>query len=564
MASARSKVISQLSIYRKQNLKYLEQRYESYIHQKKVEDLNSLPFYVNSLLPAYLTSLPQLILSILQTSRPTPDPKYEFRSTSLEEMSASNYNLNDKLERLEKIKNPGKKNLNQQQKANYSTRAARKMRENKLPTDRITRAATLAGMLLNVASSGTKDAMSRCIRGEYKDILKNSLTSDEVIRHVVECLCKMRGTALKFGQLLSLQTDVLPEKFRQALISSRHEADVMNKEQVEELLIQELGEKWSEHFEEFDFKPMASASLGQVHRAKTKEGVEVAVKVQFPGILDSIDSDMDNLVWMLTYTKIVPTNFFISQYAGEMRTEVMAECDYNNEAKFYEIFRKLNLEGFYVPKVIGHLSTKKIITTEFVKGRPLEELKDLSDEVRSSVARRIMKLSLSEVFVYELMNTDPNPSNYLYDEETDLIGLVDFGSCRIYNRKFVEQYLQLVRASVREDYDNIIKYSLEVGFTHPEETKEVLEAHLDSINASAEPFKYVGEYDFAKSTIFTTIMDRSKIIFTRRKKPPPPEIYSLHRKLAGAFLISKILSAKYNSKQVFDEIMDIVDSFSVK
>ncbi|UKJ87631.2 hypothetical protein MACJ_000067 [Theileria orientalis] len=564
MASARSKVISQLSIYRKQNLKYLEQGYENYVNQKRIEDLNSPQFYVNSLLPAYLTSLPPLILSILQSSRPTTEPKYEFRSTTLEDMSACNYNLDDKLERLEKIKNSSKKRLNHQQKAHYSTRSARKMRENKLPTDRITRAATLAGMLLNVASSGTKDAMSRCIRGEYKDILRNSLTSDEVIKHVVECLCKMRGTALKFGQLLSLQTDVLPEKFRQALISSRHEADVMNKEQVEKLLMQEFGEKWAEYFEEFDFTPMASASLGQVHRAKTKDGIDVAVKVQFPGILDSIDSDMDNLVWILTYTKIVPTNFFISQYAGEMRTEVMAECDYKNEARFYEIFRKLKLEGFHVPKVIEHLSTKVIITTEFVKGKPLEELKNLSDEVRNSVARRIMKLSLSEVFVYELMNTDPNPSNYLYDEETDLIGLVDFGSCRIYDRKFVEQYLKLVRASVREDYDNIMKYSLEVGFTHPEETKEVLEAHLDSINASAEPFKYDGEYDFSSSTIFTTIMDRSKIIFTKRKRPPPPEIYSLHRKLAGAFLISKILSAKYNSKILFDDIMEIVDSLNVK
>eukprot|EP00375_Theileria_parva_P002911 XP_765592.1 ABC1 protein [Theileria parva strain Muguga] len=369
----------------------------------------------------------------------------------------------------------------------------------------------------------------------------------------------MRGTALKFGQLLSLQSDILPENFRQALISSRHEADIMPKSQVDQILSREFGENWMDNFLEFDYEPIASASLGQAHKAKLKDGTEVAVKVQFPGILDSIDSDIENLVWICTYTKLVPDSFFIREYAKEMKTEVIAECDYLNEAKFYEIFRKLQLEGFYVPKVIKELTTKTVITTEYVHGKPLEDLGNLSQEARNSVGRRILKLSLSEIFVYELMNTDPNPSNYLYNEETDLIGLVDFGSCRIYHRKFVKPYLQLVYATIREDLDEILRLSVEVGFLHPEESQIVIDAHLDSVKASADPFKYDIEYDFKNSKTFTTCMERSNIIFNYRKRPPPPEIYSLHRKLAGAFLICKIISAKFNSKKLFEEVMEMSD-----
>uniref|UniRef100_A0A3B0MHF2 ABC1 family protein, putative n=1 Tax=Theileria annulata TaxID=5874 RepID=A0A3B0MHF2_THEAN len=577
MTSSRNKLISQLSLYRKHNLNYLDRKFDQYVNSRPLDDLNSLPIYLNTILPFYLNSIPQLVTTLLKPSSPTDNFKDDYKSTTSEDMDASNYDVESKLASLDKPRSSNKSSPNRQSKSNYSTtkynfgkinydqkcfnstRAVRKMKENTLPTDRFSRAATLAGLIFNVASATTKDAIRRYMRGEYVDVLTNSLSNDNVIKLVVECLCKMRGTALKFGQLLSLQSDILPEKFRQALISSRHEADIMTKTQVDKILSREFGENWMDNFSEFDYQPMASASLGQAHKAKLKDGKEVAVKVQFPGILDSIDSDIENLVWICTYTKLVPDSFFIREYSRELKKEVIAECDYLNEAKFYEIFRKLNLEGFYVPKVIRELTTKKVITTEYVHGKPLEDLTGLSQETRNSVGRRILKLALSEIFVYELMNTDPNPSNYLYNEETDLIGLVDFGSCRIYHRKFVKPYLELVLATLRDDLDEILRLSVEVGFLHPQETQMVINAHLDSVRASADPFKHDVEYDFKNSKTFSTCIERSNIIFNHRKKPPAPEIYSLHRKLAGAFLICKIISAKFNSKKVFGEVMEMTN-----
>jgi len=181
----------------------------------------------------------------------------------------------------------------------------------------------------------------------------------------------MRGVPLKLGQALSMQEEYLiPKPISEALARAQKSADILPQSQLNQMLESELGTSWRSHFKDFESKPIAAASIGQVHRACTKEGVDVAVKVQYPGVAESIDSDLNNLKVILGYTKILPTSFFFGDLIRNMRTELKEECNYLNEAAKQMEFRHLlkGLPGFYVPKVIPHLSTRHVLTSEWVDG----------------------------------------------------------------------------------------------------------------------------------------------------------------------------------------------------
>ncbi|CDR97866.1 ABC1family protein, putative [Babesia bigemina] len=441
------------------------------------------------------------------------------------------------------------------------------MNQNAVPADRFSRVANIAGLMINVASTTAKQAVQRymqvgaerrwtltTVQGERGNVIQQAMASDENVKLLVDCLCKMRGTALKFGQLLSLQYGILPESIRRALVDVRHRADVMPEEQVIQILRNELGDGWRDKFEVFDLQPMASASLGQVHSAVTKDGRRVCVKVQFPGVADSIDSDVANLIFICTKTNLIPKNFFIKQFARELKVELTTECDYGNEASFYKIFKQLQLEGFSVPDVIDEVSTRRVITTEFVPGVPVEDCKHLPQHVRDSIGDRLLRISLSELFIFGLMNTDPNPSNYLYDEKTDLIGLIDFGSCRSFNPEFVREYSKLVLASVDEDTEKIVSLSRSLGFLGDEDTDEMVRHHVESVLITGEPFRHDGRFDFRKHDIIQQCREKASIILKIRKQPPPPEVYSLHRKLAGCYVICQLLGAHVDAKSIFETI----------
>ncbi len=181
----------------------------------------------------------------------------------------------------------------------------------------------------------------------------------------------MRGVPLKLGQALSIQEDaVVPKVIRDALERAQKSADIMPKSQLHEVLKTELGENWEQMFEEFNPKPIAAASIGQVHKARTKKGKDVAVKVQYPGVSESIDSDLANLKRIFKYTGLLPKTIFVDDLIKNTRIELKEETDYIIEAE-KQLKVKAMLKGqkdYNVPDVITEMSTKQILTTEWVDG----------------------------------------------------------------------------------------------------------------------------------------------------------------------------------------------------
>ena len=190
----------------------------------------------------------------------------------------------------------------------------------------------------------------------------------------MDTLCRTRGAGLKIGQMLSLQDNTMISPQLQAIFERvRQSADFMPYKQMERVLVEELGERWQDKVQSLDPKPFAAASIGQVHRVILKDGSEAAMKVQYPGVAESIDSDIKNLVSILNLWKVFPDGLFIEPLVKVGRKELMWEVDYIREAECSKKFRQLmepyfEKENFYVPKVIDELSTKRIFTSEMIKG----------------------------------------------------------------------------------------------------------------------------------------------------------------------------------------------------
>lgn len=225
----------------------------------------------------------------------------------------------------------------------------------------------------------------------------------------------------------------------------RQAADYMPDWQVQKVLCAELGDDWRSKMATFESKPFAAASIGQVHRATLHDGTEIALKIQYPGVAKSIESDIDNLVSMLKVWDIFPPGMFIDNIVKVAKRELAWEVDYMREADFTERFAELisKYPEYRVPKVVKSLTTSSVLATELAPGVPIDKCFDLEGSHRQHIASAVMRLCQLELFVFRCMQTDPNWSNFLYDEKTRQITLIDFGATRFYPKKFMDDYLKV-------------------------------------------------------------------------------------------------------------------------
>ena len=424
-----------------------------------------------------------------------------------------------------------------------------------VPTSRLSRFAKLGSLATGVAGNMLVDGAKSALTGKGWDN-KRLLLQPKNIEKLAVQLSHLRGAAMKLGQLLSMDAgDLLSPELAQLLALLRSDANPMPHKQLVEVLKEQWGDDWLSRFSHIELRPFAAASIGQVHLAYQENGEKLAVKVQYPGIAKSVESDVDNVITLLTLSRLLPKDLDIKPLVNEAKAQLLAEADYLREAD-YLIRYKNALNGnthFKVPNVYTSHSTEQVLTMEYVNAEPIESITEQPQIQRSFVAEQLINLFFKEMFEFKLIQTDPNFANFHYQTETQKIVLFDFGATREISTELSSAYLALFKAGSDNSREGVLKAASQIGYFKDDIMDNYKNNVIDLFLMACEPLRHDGEFDFKHSELALKIKDAGLALSAQSQQwhTPPVDALFIHRKLAGLYLIAARLGAKIDVRALF-------------
>ena len=400
------------------------------------------------------------------------------------------------------------------------------------------------GMIGGAVSEG-----ARQIANGQRPSLGDVVLTPANARRMTEKLSEMRGAAMKVGQLLSMDSgQLVSPEFSEVLSRLRESAHHMPLGQVADELETAWGENWEQQFKRFIFTPLAAASIGQVHEAVLKDGRRIAVKVQYPGISQSIDSDIDNVAGLLRMFKLLPDELDITSLMDEAKKQLHAEADYLHEASALKRFsQKISFDDrFLIPEVVDELKTREVLTMDYLDGLQIEWLVERDDEERNLAAAKLLELCLREVFEWGLVQTDPNFANYRYQPQSGIIQLMDFGATRENSTQQHDAMRNLVEACIDGISSDVADAAAAVGYLDENNSPGYRDSIIRLLITAVEPVRFNRDYDFAHSDLASRM---SEIVLDMRMRKrvgqiPPVSILFLHRKIGGLYLLLSRLKSR--------------------
>ncbi len=428
-----------------------------------------------------------------------------------------------------------------------TAKADTKEKGSKVPTSRLARFGSLASLAGRVAGGMLAEGARQLAQGQ-KPGLQQMLLTPANAQRVATQLSQMRGAAMKLGQLLSMDAgDLLPPALTAILSQLRANANPMLPAQLAALLQQQWGPQWQRNFSHFAFVPVAAASIGQVHQANHDDGRPLAVKIQYPGIATSIDSDIDNVATLLKISGLLPDGIELQPLLAEAKQQLHKEADYLQEAAYLQRYRQYLPEDsdFLLPTLYPELSTRQILTMGFVEGVPVEDLLSQPQALRDRVMSLLFLLLFKEIFEFRLVQTDPNFANYRFNLQTGQLVLLDFGACRDYSSQVSTGYRQLFQALLQQDHGLQLQALQQIGYFSTEIKPAQQQAVMDLVSLAAEPLSQE-VYDFTSSDLPGKMRDAGMKLSMQLQywHTPPVDALFLHRKMAGLFLLAKTLQAR--------------------
>lgn len=392
---------------------------------------------------------------------------------------------------------------------------------------------------------------------------------------LAEQLGELKGSVMKVGQMLSVYGEhFLPPETNALLKSLQFSSPPLAWVEIQKILLAELGSKKLQQLE-FDDQPYASASIGQVHLATIKAtNQRVAVKIQYPGVADAIDTDLAFLRQMFRLAELFPSIPQMESIFTEVKEMFEQEIDYRFEFGFINHFRqRLSGDSRYVmPETYAEFSTAKILTTSFEKGFTIDSpaVQNLSLEDRNYLAESIMDLYYRELFLWGEVQTDPHQGNYRIriGEERPKLVLFDFGATRKLSDHFLFHYRRMIKAVVGRDETKTLEHARALNFFGTSVDPRLLQIFLQFCELLAEPFNpptssnlqnfaRTGEYLWAQSDMPKRLASKTGEVFAGFElQTPPRELVFLDRKTAGMFILLGMLKAQWNPRSTFDRYTD--------
>ena len=428
-----------------------------------------------------------------------------------------------------------------------------------VPSGRLSRFSQFGRLAGGVAGGMLAEGARRLADGQRPQMRDMLLTPGNVGR-IADRLSHLRGAAMKMGQMISMDAgDMLPPELADIMARLRQNAHRMPPQQLQQVLATQWGKDWRTRFKRFDATPIAAASIGQVHRAQTRDGRDLAIKVQYPGVVDSIDADVDNVATLLRVSGLLPRALDIAPLLVAAKEQLHEEADYRREGEQMTLFRTLLADApdYIVPLLDEEFTTDRVLAMSFVDGRPIESLVDAPQDTRDTAMRALIALLLRELFEFGVMQTDPNFANYRYQPDNGKLVLLDFGAARPVPSATASGYRAMLQALMTGDRDAARDAAVAAGFVGT----GAIDHHRARIDRMIDvviiEFARPGAFDFGDRRFVGVLRDEGMDVAADQAAwhIPPADILFVQRKISGTALLAARLGARVDVRAMVDDYL---------
>ena len=438
----------------------------------------------------------------------------------------------------------------------------RRNRKNRaVPQGRWSRLGQFGRLAGGVAGGMMAEGARRLADGDRPTVRNMMLTPGNAAR-MADRLSHLRGAAMKLGQMISLDAgDMLPPELTEIMARLRDNAHRMPPQQLERVLAKQWGPDWRKRFRRFGATPIAAASIGQVHRAKTTDGRDLAIKVQYPGVRESIDADVDNVATLLRISSLLPSELDIGSLLKEAKKQLHEEADYVRESRFLTLFGELLADApeYVIPVVDEEFTTDQVLAMSFIEGRAIEALVDAPQDTRDAAMHLLFKLVMREIFEFGVIQSDPNFANYRYQPETGKLVLLDFGAARPIDPAIVAGYKRLIIAALAGDRDTLRNEAVAAGFV----SAVAISRHRDRIDAMIDviitELNRPGKFDFGDRSFVEPLRSHGMDVAADKAAwhIPPTDLLFVQRKISGMALLAARLKVRIDVRALVAEHFSI-------
>jgi predicted unusual protein kinase regulating ubiquinone biosynthesis (AarF/ABC1/UbiB family) len=378
---------------------------------------------------------------------------------------------------------------------------------------------------------------------------------------VADSLGDMKGALMKLGQIASFLDEGLPEPWREALARLQSDAAPMAPELAAEVVTTELGAPPTTVFRRWDPVPLAAASIGQVHRAETRDGRRVAVKVQYPGVAAAIEADLANTEMLARVLPMLFPSLDAKVLAAELRDRLTEELDYRHEAanqrRFGTVYR--DHPFIHVPGVVDELSTGQVLTTELATGARFAEVEGWEETERDLAGETLFRFVFRGINRLGMFNGDPHPGNYLF-APGGRVTFLDFGLVKSFAPEETQVFHEMIRTLVLHGDGEGYRRALEsVGLLRPDpalSTAEVVDYFSHFYDLVMEPGRRTVEHEYASETVRRVFNSKSPVA----KAVSLPSMFVIVQRInLGLYALLARLGATADWRGIAEELWPMVD-----